>query len=244
MEELDELSSSVSSNVKNNGFITHVFKYDDNTKAEIFNLIQYAILAIIPIVLLNKVTQAYIPESDDTKPTFEISIEIVLQVVLLFVGMYFIHRIVTYIPTFSKVAYREINLLNITLCFMVIVLSLQTKLGLKVETLSDRFLDYMGLNGKEVVYQKQNTQQRDMYPQQQHQTNRGDNLGNYNTTTIDELPNQQRQVSFQEPVSTQPSMSAQMPASMPQQHQDQPNFDTMHQEPFAANDMLGGFTPF
>ena len=248
MDELEELSNNVSSNVKSNGFVNHVFRYDDNTKSEIFNLIQYAILAIIPIVLLNKFTQTYVPESDDTKPTLEISLEIVLQVVLLFVGIYFIHRLVTYVPTFSKVDYREINMLNMSLCFMVIVLSLQTKLGLKVEILSDRLLDYMGFNVTNEPQYKHQTQQnlnpQQHQQQQQHQPSRADNLDNYQrmtTTTIDELPNQQ-QGGFPQQLNSEPGRSAQMPG--PNQEQLQPNFDTMHQEPFAANDMLGGFTSF
>jgi hypothetical protein len=35
-------------------FFKHVFNFDDDSKGEILNIIQYALLAIIPIILLNK----------------------------------------------------------------------------------------------------------------------------------------------------------------------------------------------
>ena len=35
-------------------FFKHVFNFDDDSKSDILNIIQYALLAIIPIVLLNK----------------------------------------------------------------------------------------------------------------------------------------------------------------------------------------------
>lgn len=254
MEDIEDLTTSMTSNVKNNGFISHVFRYDDNTKSELSNLVQYAVLAIIPIVILNKLTQAYVPESDDNKPTFEIVIEILLQVMVLFVGMYFIHRLVTFIPTFSKVRYSDINLLNITLCFMVIVLSLQTKLGLKVEILSDRFLEYVGLVDYEKPEKQTNNKRGNVavtqpithngggVPIMQHQPSRADTLGNYQqmpnaTSSIDQLPNQLQ------PQATQ-MQQPQMQQQMPPQQQGQ-NFDSMYQEPFAANDMLGGgYTAF
>lgn len=261
MDSIEELSTSMTKSVKNTGFVEHVFKFDNTTKTELMNIVQYAILAIIPIVLVNKVTQAYIPESDETKPTLEITIEIILQIVFLFVGMYFIHRLITYVPTFSKVDYSDMNLLNIVLGFMVIVLSLQTKLGLKVEILSDRLMEYMGFYGKPEPPKRQ--EQRGVnssgmgsvsvsqpivhngggmpsMPQQSHQPSRADNLGNYQsmpgaTSTIDQLPNQ---VNMGMPQQQQQQMGG----------QGQPDFDSMYQEPFAANDgfggLGGGFAPF
>ena len=257
MDSIDELSTSMTNTVKNVGFVEHVFNFDDATKNELMNIIQYAVLAIIPIVLINKLTQTYIPESDDTKPTIEISIEILLQVVFLFVGMYFIHRTITFIPTFSKVEYSGINLLNIVLGFMVIVLSLQTKLGLKVEILSDRLLEYLGFGEIREPPKKQGHQSGNnvsvsqpivhngggipTMPQQSHQPSRADTLGNYQsmpvaTSAIDQLPNQ-----------TNMGMSGNAVPQNAPQHQ-QPNFDSMYQEPFAANDGFGGvgggFAPF
>lgn len=249
MDSIDELTTSMTSSTKNTGFIKHVFNFDDKTKNEISNIVQYAILAIIPIVLLNKITQSYVPESDEKKATLEITIEIMIQVVFLFVGMYFIHRIITYMPTFSNVEYGDINLLNIVLCFMVIVLSLQTKLGLKVEILSDRMLNYLGLNNEPTSNNNNNNNTKVSVtqpivhngggiPPTSHQPSQADNLGNHQTmpnatSAIDQLPNQSNMGSHQQ----QPQQQ------QVQMQQSQPNFDSMYQEPMAANDALG-FAPF
>ena len=53
-------------------FINHMFRFDDETKHELSNIIQYVVLAIIPIVTLNKLMKKYIPDADDDKGSFEI----------------------------------------------------------------------------------------------------------------------------------------------------------------------------
>ena len=47
------------------GFLKHVFNFDEESKSEILNIIQYALIAIIPIVILNKTIGKYVPEADD-----------------------------------------------------------------------------------------------------------------------------------------------------------------------------------
>ena len=34
-------------------FFKHVFNFDDDSKSEILNIIQYALIALIPVILLN-----------------------------------------------------------------------------------------------------------------------------------------------------------------------------------------------
>ena len=36
-------------------FLKHVFNFDDDSKSEILNILQYSLIAIIPIVILNKI---------------------------------------------------------------------------------------------------------------------------------------------------------------------------------------------
>ena len=43
-----------SSDDSNKSFFKHVFNFDDDSKSDILNIIQYALIAIIPIVILNK----------------------------------------------------------------------------------------------------------------------------------------------------------------------------------------------
>jgi hypothetical protein len=63
-----------------------------------------------------------------------------LQLVFIFVGMIIMHRVVTYIPPYSGVPYPEFNVISVVMVFMMIVLSLQTKLGEKVNILVDRLM--------------------------------------------------------------------------------------------------------
>ena len=49
-----------SSDDSKKNFFKHVFNFDDDSKAEILNVIQYALVAIIPIVVLNKTVGKYV----------------------------------------------------------------------------------------------------------------------------------------------------------------------------------------
>ena len=130
MESLDKKSAS--------GFIKHVFNFEDESKSEMSNIVQYSILSLVPIVLLNKSMQKYVPEADEKKGSLEVLAEIVIQVIYMFLGLLFIHRIITYIPTYSGFTYDNLVLTNVILAFLIIVLSIQTKLGIKVNVLVDR----------------------------------------------------------------------------------------------------------
>lgn len=125
------------------GFISHVFNFDNKSKNELSNIIQYSVLAIFPIVLLNKTIQRFIPEADETKGSIEISVEVVFQLALIFLGMFFIHRIITYIPTYSESKYENISIINNIISFLIIILSLQTKLGEKMNIIIDRILTFI-----------------------------------------------------------------------------------------------------
>ena len=119
-------------------FFNHVFNFDENSKGEVINIIQYSLLSIVPVVVLNKTMQKYVPEADDHKGSFEILAEIVVQIIGMFLGILLIHRINTYIPTYSGVEYPAFNIIFIILAVLLILLSLQTKLGEKVSILFDR----------------------------------------------------------------------------------------------------------
>lgn len=131
------------------GFFQHVFSTSEESKAEILNVIQYSLMAIIPIVILNKSIQQFIPEADPEKSSLELLAEILIQVVVMFVGIILIHRIITYVPTYSGYKYDGFNLITVVLAFLVIVLSLQTKLGIKVNILFDRASELWNGPGEE-----------------------------------------------------------------------------------------------
>jgi len=122
-------------------FIKYVFNFDEDGKAEFLNVIQYALLAIIPIIALNKAMQKFVPEADDQKGSFEILAEVLAQIIVLFVGLVFINRIVTYVPTYSGIKYPDHNIIFVVSASLMILLSLQTKLGDKVSILVERLTE-------------------------------------------------------------------------------------------------------
>lgn len=135
MESLGEASKSTK------GFFKHVFNFDEDSKAEMMNIVQYSILALIPIIILNKSMQKYVPEADEEKGSLEIVAEVIIQIIVMFIGILFIHRIVTYIPTYGGVEYPDFSVIFIILAVLLIVLSLQTKLGEKISIICDRIVD-------------------------------------------------------------------------------------------------------
>ena len=126
---------------KSKSFIKHVFNFEDEGKAEFLNVIQFSLLSIIPVVILNKAMQKFVPEADEQKGSFEILAEVVIQIVVMFVGLIFIDRIVTFVPTYSGIRYPEHIILFIIAATLMIILSLQTKLGDKVGILVDRVME-------------------------------------------------------------------------------------------------------
>ena len=122
-------------------FVSHVFNFETESKNEMLNISQYALIAIIPIVLINKLMQIYIPDADEDKGTFEIVAEVIFQVLFIFIGMLIINRIITFVPTYSETKYESFNPITVILPTLVIILSLQTKLGDKVGILSERVAD-------------------------------------------------------------------------------------------------------
>jgi hypothetical protein len=140
MESLDNATKSSS------GFFKYVFNFDEDSKGDLLNIIQYALLAIIPIVSINKLMQNYVPEADDDKGNLELSMEVILQTIGMFIAIFFINRMITYIPTYSGAKYPDFSVIFIILAVLMITLSLQTKLGEKVSILSDRLAELW--NGK------------------------------------------------------------------------------------------------
>ena len=130
-----------SSDESNKNFFKHVFNFDDDSKSDILNIIQYALISIIPVVILNKTIGKYVPEADDKKSTLEVTAEIIIQVIVTLMGLLLIHRIITFVPTYSGSKYAEFNILYIILAILMITMSLQTRLGEKVSILVDRIVE-------------------------------------------------------------------------------------------------------
>ena len=236
MESLDELSKT--SNGKP-GFIKHVFNFDEQSKAEMLNIIQYAVLALIPVVILNKLMQRFVPEADDDKGSIEITAEILGQVIAMFLVMLIIHRIITFVPTYSGEKYADFSVTNIILAMLVIILSLQTKLGEKVSILVDRLIDLWEGPKDTKKGKKGQGNVKVSQPISQNQTAMNQSLNSMGSTSISSLP------------SSQPTQMQQLPDYNQMYQQDStplvgastPGMENMdNNEPLAAN--AGGMGSF
>ena len=252
INHMDRLEKSTSNN--EDGFIKTVFPFDEDQKGMLLNIIQYAVLAIIPIVILLKMIKKYIPEAEDDKGSLVILVEVIGQVIIMFMALYFIHKIIEYIPTYSGFKYGEVNVFNIIPALLLISITMQTKLGEKVEILMDRLWElYEGQppakQGKGGQGQGQG-QVRVTQPLSRQYVPTNVNAMPSTTTSIDALPNQLQ--------GQQTNMKSQSNEySIPQS----PNFNSMYGgpetplvgaanpgggmgmesfEPMAANDFLGG----
>lgn len=160
-----------------NTFLSHVFSSTEEGKAEILNVIQYSTMGVVPIVILNKLIQRFIPEADPDKSTLELLVEIFIQLIVMFCGIIIIHRAIIYAPTYSGFKYESLTLTNVILAFLIIVLSIQTKLGMKVNILVDRALElWNGPSSDDGVPRKRNV--RTSSPVSQHSHSQADYLDN------------------------------------------------------------------
>lgn len=213
MESLDELSKTTSGKP---GFLKHVFNFDEESKAEMLNIIQYAVLALIPVVMFNKLMQRFVPESDDEKSSMEITGEILAQVIVMFLVILIIHRIITFVPTYSGEKYASFSVTNIILSMLVIILSLQTKLGEKVSILVERIIELW--EGPKDTKNGKNKNVKVLQPISQNQKAMNQSLNSMGSTSISALP----------PV--QQTMTQQLP-----------NYDQMYQQD--STPLVGAATP-
>lgn len=249
---MDRLDKNASNN--EDGFIKTVFPFDEDQKGLLLNIIQYAVLAIIPIIILLKLIKNYIPEADDDKGSLVILVEVIGQVIVMFFALYFIHKIIDYIPTYSGFKYGDVNVFNIIPALLLISITMQTKLGEKVEILIDRLWElYEGQSSTKPGKGGQGHGQgqvRVTQPLSRHYASTTVNTIPSTTTSINSLPNQ-----LQEQQTNIKSQTNEY--SIPQT----PNFNNMYAgpetplvgaatpgvgmgmesfEPMAANDFLGG----
>ena len=169
--------------INKKSFFNHVFSTTEEGKAEILNVVQYSVMGVIPIVILNKLIQRFIPEADTDKSTLELLVEIFIQLIVMFCGIIVIHRTISYIPTYSGFKYENLTLTNVVLAFLIIVLSIQTKLGIKVNIMVDRLSDLW--NGTSSDDKKANMKKkvRVSEPSAAHMSSQADYLDNSQVQT-------------------------------------------------------------
>lgn len=224
MEKVNEV---IKDNLKeDSNFFSYLFNFEGDNKASILNMIQYTIIAIIPVIVVLKLIKHYVPEDDDTKPSIEILAEVVFQLVIIFLSIWFIDRIIRFIPTYSGVCYFKFNETNFIIPILIVLITMQTKLGAKINLLIDRLMElWTGKSSKVQSTQQNNVRIRQPLANSivpSHQPSQADTLNNSylqqqmpqnvnNTTLINDLPqvSQQQQIQVtNEVINPSPLMAA------------------------------------
>ena len=244
MEKATDVVKSVPNDAT--GFFKTVFNFDEDSKAEMMNLLQYMVLAIIPCVIILKAVRVLIPEEDESKGTIEIVAEIIGQIAFMAIAMYFSNKAIRYVPTYSGSNYiGGTEMTGFILPFMVLLLTMQTKIGAKVNILFDRAMDLWHGRSEDAVQVKEgkNNVKVSQPLAGRHAPSQADSLDNMQL-----LPNN-------------PGVTMQVPNTTNIQPQQSPDFNLMYQnqvtpmpgaaspggmegfgvpEPMAANAALGG----
>ena len=244
MENLKEKIDTSAEDIKTGpmGFFKYVFNFDGDNKTRFTNMIQYSLLAIIPVIIILKIIKHVFPEEDDTKGSLEILAESVGQILLLIILIWFTNKIIMYIPTYSGESYSDFNEITFMIPFLIILVTMQTKLGAKINTIVERVTELV--QGRTSLKDNQKEQQvRVSQPLAQNQQPAQSSYNqmmppppitsvrnqNDGTTSLNQLPPQQspnfNQMYAQQ---TTPLVDAQTPG------------DNYIKEPMAANEAFGG----
>lgn len=239
---------------KKKGFFEYVFNFDSDTKSNLLNIIQYIVLILLPLGGLDYLMKNIFPDADEKKGTVELLGEILGQTILTIVLIVFIHRIVTFIPSYSGVAIGNLNMWTLIISFLLAVFTVENQVSKKVTILLTRLENghskmTSGKNGQ--APQKTDSQKKapvvrvsqpiSNMPQAvpTHQASRADYMHTHQQMAPPTLT-QQAQSSQQQPAQeaqsptshgmyggpSNPMVNAQMPGGL--------------LEPMAANEVLGG----
>ena len=192
-------------------------------------MFQYAFISLPLIIIVLKVINHFSPEENDEKGNLEIIFEVLLSLVGILLAIWFINKIVNYIPTYSKISYSEFNEISFMLPFLILLFTMQTKIGKKINILLERLIDvYEGR-----VNLKENQKSKDIKTSQPisqppvHQNSQADQF--INTQSFNTNQQFNNQISNQQPSPDFNNMYA---------GPNNPLIDA--QEPIAANESLGG----
>ena len=142
-----------------NAIVKHIFKFDDETKSNLMNIAQYTVLAVIPVAILQNISEKVFPEYDASKGTMELLAEILGQSLMACIGLFFIHRVITAVPTFSGTAMGDINLFSIIVIFLLSSFMFDGKVEKKFKAISNRMMDLWDGTSEKDTDNKKNKQQ-------------------------------------------------------------------------------------
>jgi hypothetical protein len=133
---------------KSDSFLSYITTVSTVEKNELVNVFQYILLALIPLVLFLKFMKEYMPPENPTKSSIEITTEVIIQLFLIFVVFWLIHKVIVYIPTYTTVPYEKLSLIQLVLPVLFLLFCMKSSISEKMSILLDRALVMMGLNSE------------------------------------------------------------------------------------------------
>jgi len=251
---MDKVTEKITVSTKDSsdsfGFFKYVFNFDDENKAQLLNIMQYTIMAIIPVIITLKFIKFIIPEEDESKGSLEIVAEVVGQLVIIISAIWIFNKMIRYVPTYSQVDYSTFDSISFMIPFLIILSTMQTKFAAKLNILSDRVMDMWYGNSVEYTEKKKGNVKvtqplaggRGQHPQ--HQTSRADYLDTSVLPPPGQMPGGHTEGAHIQQVhnqATQPRTdfnNMYAGPSNPLENANIPGQETF--EPMAANGVLGG----
>ncbi len=222
MEKPDELSFIGGST--QGSFVSYMFSMTDGEKVELINMFQYIILAIIPVILIVRLMKTYIPPVNNRKGSAEVAVELIVQLVVLVSFFFLIHKLILFIPTYTKQNYPSIQFFPVLLPLLFILFTLDKNMGEKAQLLLQRGLVLIGIN-------KENFEGADLEEEEKNQAYVSKNVSSQVIEQQMMPPQMSNPVMMEPPVRKTDKQT-------PQQYQ-----QYGIQEPAAAND-FGGYSAF
>lgn len=131
-------------------FIRYMFYLEDDSKSELMNTFQFSLMSLLPIIVVSKIVDKYVPKSDDTKTIVELSAEIVIQTIVLITSVFLTIRLVKYFPTYSGVDYSKINEICVILPLLFTVCMFDDILVEKINCVSNRLVNLWEGNSSDI----------------------------------------------------------------------------------------------
>ena len=92
--DMDASPNQIGGGFEQASFMSYMTSFSSKEQSQLLNLLQYGGLSIIPILTLLKIMKIYLPnEPSQLKPTTELIIEVVLQLTIIIVAFFFIHKL-------------------------------------------------------------------------------------------------------------------------------------------------------
>jgi hypothetical protein len=212
---------------KSDSFVSYLTTISPVEKNELLNVFQYILLAVIPLVLFLKFMKEYIPPENPTKAGVEIATEVLIQLFLIFIVFWFIHKVILYIPTYSTVPYEKLNLIQLVLPVLFLLFCMKSSISEKMSILLERGLVMLGLKPEGMC---------DEEPKKK----KGQNQNGKNGQTA-QCQSGQNMLMGPQLELQMPQMARQMPTNTSHESREMPEMNMNYgiNEPVASNDMIG-----